>query len=723
MRRTAIVTTSAVVLASVLLSVAVNLATGTVPDRWRPWLWLSWPAVALLGVVAVVLEVRRARPEPMWPSTDAVDGEARLHLAARALAKAVRAQWAQESSVRGLRRPEPLRVRWSAVSAAFTADPSVVLDDATLRGSPTRLRARGDVLDTAARFRQLRRGQLVVLGAAGSGKSVLAMLLTLGLLERPSADDPVPFLVSLSSWQPNTEHLFTWLARRLSAEYSFLGDVPTYGPDAALRLVTDDRVIPVLDGLDEMPAELHPTAIDHLDRAAGDRPLVLTCRWDEYRAAVDRAGHLMSKAAVIRLDPVGLDDAEAFLAVSSPSRAQWRAVLAELRDHPDLPLARALSSPLMVGLARAVYAHSGSDPAELLDGDRFPDRQSIERCLLNAFIPAMYTHYPVLSDSQPVATARTRYEKDLAHRWLTFLARHLHRLATHDLAWWQLHRVLPRLGLACLAGLACAALAGPLIGLIAGLVFGSHYLPVAGLATALGIGPGAALVVGLRRGPSPSRILFDLRGRGGQVRRALTIGLGAGPLAGITFGLVFWVVVPGGLGVGLVAGLVAGAVGGLGVGAMAALRAPIEATRVVDPMSLLRADRTAALLQAGAGGLAAAFGAGLIAALIARPEVRAGVAVVAGLGVGWGVALVATCTTAWGQWTLTRLWSALRKYTPWHLMDFLDDAHRRGVLRQNGGVYQFRHALLQAHLLSQSSSVSMLDSLRSSSVDLGARDD
>jgi hypothetical protein len=35
---------------------------------------------------------------------------------------------------------------------------------------------------------------------------------------------------------------------------------------------------------------------------------------------------------------------------------------------------------------------------------------------------------------------------------------------------------------------------------------------------------------------------------------------------------------------------------------------------------------------------------------------------------------------------------------PWALTAFLDDASRRGVLRQVGAVYQFRHARLQAHL-------------------------
>jgi hypothetical protein len=33
-------------------------------------------------------------------------------------------------------------------------------------------------------------------------------------------------------------------------------------------------------------------------------------------------------------------------------------------------------------------------------------------------------------------------------------------------------------------------------------------------------------------------------------------------------------------------------------------------------------------------------------------------------------------------------------------MAFLDDAYRRGVLRQTGSAYQFRHARLQEHLAS-----------------------
>jgi len=55
--------------------------------------------------------------------------------------------------------------------------------------------------------------------------------------------------------------------------------------------------------------------------------------------------------------------------------------------------------------------------------------------------------------------------------------------------------------------------------------------------------------------------------------------------------------------------------------------------------------------------------------------------------------------TAWGQWVLlSRVWLPLTGRLPWTMVTFLDDAYHRGVLRQAGAVYQFRHARLQGHL-------------------------
>jgi hypothetical protein len=389
---------------------------------------------------------------------------------------------------------------------------------------------------------------------------------------------------------------------------------------------------------------------------------------------------------VVALEPLARGDITEFLTAATPARARWSMVLAQLGEPGESALGAALSSPLMVSLARSVYAGTGTDPADLLDSRRFPDRASIERHLLGAFPPAAYNTAPSLSIRSPT------YEQAAAYRWLAFLA-----ATGPEIAWWQLYRRLPRYGLETLAALTCGLIAGPVVGLVASAVFGAKFLPMAGIGVSLGVGSAAALVTRLERRPSPSRVRLRISGHAGEVRRAMAAGLGAGVIGGTLFGTVFWLVAgfAAALGVGLVAGLVAGLAGGAGVGLLAALREPIEQTQVASPRLLLRADRAGALAQSCLGGLASAIAVGLVAAPLARPEARMGVVSVASLGVGLGVFLVAICNSAWGRWQLSRGWLTLIGKVPWSLIEFLEDGHSRGILRQTGGVYEFRHALLQ----------------------------
>jgi hypothetical protein len=63
-----------------------------------------------------------------------------------------------------------------------------------------------------------------------------------------------------------------------------------------------------------------------------------------------------------------------------------------------------------------------------------------------------------------------------------------------------------------------------------------------------------------------------------------------------------------------------------------------------------------------------------------------------------GLGLLDWLDTPWGRFQAARAWLALRGRLPWRPMRFLADAHRRGVLRQAGAVYQFRHSRLQDRL-------------------------
>jgi hypothetical protein len=121
---------------------------------------------------------------------------------------------------------------------------------------------------------------------------------------------------------------------------------------------------------------------------------------------------------------------------------------------------------------------------------------------------------------------------------------------------------------------------------------------------------------------------------------------------------------------------------------------------------LLAADRRVTLADAlvvscVTGTLIGALAAGL--ADIAPGDPAVGPAFLRGWLVGLGYGTVyALFGRAWGRWLIyARLPMLLGRHHPAGLLAFWEDAHRRGVLRQAGAVYQFRHAHLLDHLAGQ----------------------
>ncbi|MCU1666164.1 MAG: hypothetical protein JWR58_6229 [Pseudonocardia sp.] len=661
----------------------------------------------------------------------------RLDRAVRELASAISRQWTVEVEMRSLNRPEPVPLRWSSTGRQVAAVASAVLGDGRDGARPDRLSLSGGLGDVVGQFRQLPTRQLVVLGEPGAGKSVLAILLTLGLLAEPLPAEPIPVLLPLASWNPHREHLHRWLARRLVEEYPALANRSAYGRDAATRLVLEGRVVPVLDGLDEMPPALHAAAIDALDQAvAGGRPLVVTCRSTDYELAVNQAGSMLARAAVVEIEPVEVDDAIAFLTARRRlGETRWQPVVDHLRRNPAGVLAQALRTPLMVDLARTAYAHPGSNPVDLCDTTRFPDRGTIEGHLLDAYLPAVYRQAPAPPAQDDRPTAARSYDPNQAERWLTFLAQHTHRLPAGDLAWWQLDKAVPRLVSSLYLGLPAAVLfavagwlaGGPAIGMIYGLSFAAA----------------GCLSHAFGRRSGPLRVEFRIRGTTVRFLRRFAVGV----VIAVSLGLGW------SLSVGVV--ILLAMVFGLAVGAHVWVGTPVDARLVSSPASVLRNDRVAALsfslsmlvslglfygmafaftretrfievlggrfdlvlvLAGGlasallgrfltrntgsvAYGLAGAVVGGLVFPRATNPTTAIAVGTVFGLAVG----LTACLARAWGAAVLSRVWLASRGHTPLRLMRFLDDAHRRGVLRQVGAVYQFRHLRLEERLTVRSS--------------------
>ncbi len=275
-----------------------------------------------------------------------------------------------------------------------------------------------------------------------------------------------------------------------------------------------------------------------------------------------------------------------------------------------------------------------------------------------------------------------------------------------------------------------AGVADPTYRLAAILVFGLVF----GLATGLSYG--------LNKQHEPLRVDARFRGTLVPFLRRFVPGLAMG--VGVSFGV----------GLPYQGALAAGLVLGFTLAASVWLDIPADMTQISSPRVVLKQDRTAAfsfgLVMALSTGLAGSLGDGLTSGL-AFGVLNGGGAILAGALVGavaggvlggrmygrvggymfaltgavvgvlqfepadtgshtilglaaYGVTGGLTCgcggvlSRAWGAYAVSRIWLALRGYQPWRLMRFLDDAHRRGVLRQSGAVYQFRHARVQDHL-------------------------
>jgi hypothetical protein len=103
-------------------------------------------------------------------------------------------------------------------------------------------------------------------------------------------------------------------------------------------------------------------------------------------------------------------------------------------------------------------------------------------------------------------------------------------------------------------------------------------------------------------------------------------------------------------------------------------------------------------MLAGGAGFGIAFG--VLAGAVFGAGVAVGLAAGLAAGLAGGFSFVIS-QAAWPSYLVTMGWLAFRHRLPRSLMAFLADAHEKGVLRQSGAVYQFRHIELQHRLASR----------------------
>lgn len=278
-------------------------------------------------------------------------------------------------------------------------------------------------------------------------------------------------------------------------------------------------------------------------------------------------------------------------------------------------------------------------------------------------------------------------------------------------------------------GLATASVFGIEVGLAIGIMSGLRLGLKFGVTAGLGMGLTVALTIGLTVGiaawlttglttgldttaydgfPPQYRRLREFRRLTVETVTGLIVGSATGAVAGLIYGLIRPLTsgLTVGLGVALLGSLATGATAGLAAGLVSGLTQAFSASMPADklstPVGSWHGNRRLVRTLEAAAGMTVAIVAGAAAGVlmeritgVTADGAAAGLAV--GATVGLSAVFVVGATNVNFFMPAYAAFALLRHsgHGPARMMDFLEDARERGVLRTAGPVYQFRHARLQ----------------------------
>ncbi|WP_367390114.1 NACHT domain-containing protein [Lewinella sp. LCG006] len=533
----------------------------------------------------------------------------------------------------------------------------------TREGSPTK----GHIYNKSLRISDLKkelieifdqqRGRLLIIGEPGAGKTTLLLQLAIKLLERDEAQ--IPFIINIATWRSRFSSVEKWLLELL----------PQMGFSKALarQMITEQRLLLLLDGLDEVAEEERSVFLNAVANygKSNQARFVICSRIREYTDTVDAPvnGQVMVNPLTLTQIEQGLKD------TASPEANGLLDAIAK-----DALLAKVLIVPFYLNTIQLLFASK-----KVLEEFKFTSNKivKIEQEIIAAFVDDATNK---LGD----------YSREQVRKWLAFLASRMNRynLVDVELSSFQYHwcnlnekQILSQSFVFFLiASLSYSLTLSLLFGLCSGLI--------------------SCLLTGL------ASLLFS------------------GLLYGLYFGFVVWLAL--GLAVGLVVGLFGMIVKGIKKrNIIIAIQTDIDIEtkdKLVWSPSLLKISfknsfrliLVAGLIAGLVFGIAVGFTINPIAGLVAGLVTSLVSSLVHILVRGLGYILDSNRSYLKIHHPYQRFYASMwslhfsiiqhfhlryilykKGLLPWRLVDFLNEATKNNILESDGGSWRFRHRILQ----------------------------
>ena len=212
---------------------------------------------------------------------------------------------------------------------------------------------------------------LLILGAPGSGKTIMLLDLARSLIEKAEHDksEPVPVILNLSSWATKKLTLDAWMIQEFRIRHHIPGRF-------SKKWLEENQLIILLDGLDEVPENQRTECVKAINKFLLDKgaPGIVVCsRRNEYESLPTQ----FQFGGSIHIPDLEIEQIERFIDEAGP---QLKPLSKALQRDPELrELAK---TPFMVSVMSMVYNGLSSEEIDLISqgGGNFKTR------LFNAYI-------------------------------------------------------------------------------------------------------------------------------------------------------------------------------------------------------------------------------------------------------------------------------------------------------------------------------------------------